>query len=158
MKRIVVLLVFMFIPSFADCSQDEVAQWKEMNISYESGEKIHISQEIFKLNALSLSWDGKTIVVPKEELEDIALPIIESLYFSFSKFSVEPLKDVPYRVIHLEYGPERYGEHPEVTFLFYKGRYQERRVRTKISATSWTHEVKKPGQSVERGGTERVVR
>lgn len=158
MKKLIVLLAFMFIPSFADCSQDELAQWKEMNISYESGERIRISQDIFKLKALSLTWGSKTIDVPKEELEGIALPLMESLYLSFSEFSVEPLKGVPYRVIHLIYGPEMYGERPEVTFLFYKGRYQERTVRTKVSATSWKHEVKKPGKPVERGGTERVVR
>jgi hypothetical protein len=158
MKKLIVVLAFMFIPSFADCSQDGVAQWKEMNISYDSGEKIRLSLEIFKLKSLSLTWGGKTIVVPREELEDIALPLIESLYYSFNEFSIEPLKGVQYRVIHLEYGPEMYGEHPEVTFLFYKGRYQERRVRKKISATSWKHEVKKPGKPIEGGGTERVVR
>lgn len=158
MNKLIVILAFMIIPSFADCSQDEVAQWKEMNISYESGERIRISQDIFKLMALSLAWGNKTIDVPKEELVGIALPLMESLYLSFSKFSVEPLKDVPYRVIHLIYGPEMYGERPEVTFVFYKGRYQERRVRTKVSATSWKHEVKKSGKPVESGGSERMVR
>jgi len=157
MKKIIILLILMFVPSFAICSQDNLAQWKEMNISYETGEKINILQDNFKLKALSLTWDGKTIVVPEEELQDISLPLIETLYLSFNEFTVETLRGVPYRVIHLKYESEAFGEFPDVEFLFYKGRYQERMVRKKITATSWKHEVKKPGKPVERSGTERVV-
>lgn len=158
MKRIIVLLILILVPSIAVCSKDTRSQWKEMNISFETGEKIHISQDkFFKLNALSLTWNGKTIVVPKEELQGIVFPLIETLYLSFNEFTVENLQGVPYRVIRLKYESEAFGEFPDVEFLFYKGRYQERTVRKKITATSWKLEVKKPGKPVERSGTERVV-
>ncbi len=161
MKRIFLLFVVLLIPNIAYSFQDEVAMWSRMEISFQSGEKITISQDQLKLKSLTLSWDGKNIEVPAEELQDISFPHINTLFLSFSEFYVPDLIGVPYRVIHFRYGLEKdeaYGEFPEANFLFYKGQLQERKIRKKDSPTHWNHEVKRSGEPVKTNGTETVIR
>ncbi|GLI37282.1 hypothetical protein [Geobacter hydrogenophilus] len=161
MIKTFLLLALILMPTFAWCFQDEVAEWTEMNISYKSGEKIAIAQENLKIKSLALMWEGKEIEIPREELEGISFPFSNTLYLSYSTFHFGELNGVPYKVIHFRYGLEKdesFEEFPEVSFIFYKGAYQERDVRRKVSADSWQHEVKKRGKPVQTGGTEQQLR
>jgi len=161
MKKLIVLVVVLLSPSIVYCFQDKVAIWSDMTMKFDTGDRIAISQDNFKIQSLSLTWNDKTIEIPEEDLQGISLPHLNTLYLSYSEFSFGDLKGVPYRVIHFRYGLEKeesFGEFPKASFTFYKSYYQERRIRRKDSPTSWQHEVKEKGKPIQDGGHEEIIK
>jgi hypothetical protein len=161
MKKIILVIACLLLPSGVYCFQDKIAVWSDVNMAFDTGDRISISQDKLTLTSLSLTWDERTIEVPVEDLKGISFPHINTLYVSYGEFHVGDLEGVPYRIINFRYGLEEdksFGEFPEANFLFYKGRYQERRVRRKDSPSSWKHEIKERGKPAQAGGTERRIK
>jgi hypothetical protein len=162
MRKAFILLVILLAPSLAYSFQDKIAIWSKLEYSFETGEKMIITQDHLKLKSLSLILNGKHIQVPAEELSDITLPHIHTIYLSYSEFHAPGLTGVPYHVIHFRYGAskdeESFGEFPEAMFTFYKGSYQERTIRVKTSPTSWKLIEKKAGQQSQISGSESRIK
>ncbi len=138
-KNLLILFAFIFtVPAIAH--RDRLGKISKAVLTFEDGGTIVLTKNRSNILSLALQTDTGFAEVKKEDLSGIDNPQFDSIKMTWSTFSSGELAGVAYKVVGFQYGTEEkkaFGEHPEVSFHFYDGRYHHRELRVKTSPTIW---------------------
>jgi hypothetical protein len=148
-------------PLLAHGTQDLIAPWHEVSVvAMVDGVLVKAEAKAHdnKITVLSLELGGRKIIVPPSEYHDLTFPQLHTFRIVYN-----PKDDKhPWGAgIRFHYGDTKHAldnsDLNDVTFGFSETRYELRWTRERVSADTWQHYQKVPGQPIEKMGVERFI-
>ena len=157
-------LYFFFVLTFAltsRASQDRAMPWNAVTLEFgfdiggdpAAKGTVHIANPGHFITEIALNWNSTKFDVPASEFSSVPEPKLETLKVLYGSFYGGVHDNAPYLVVELRFGQPTLGEYPRAQFLFSAGRYQDLRITTRTSETTWVDTVKLPGEDAKRAGT-----
>ena len=153
MKALVTAVIGLVIAVDCFASQDRIASWNSIEVQTSKSDRdIRVSASANEegLQKLSMSVDGKTLLVPPSEFADLKKVRLNSLRILFGRYGeYSGLDGVAYQYVSIEFGePHKTTsgwDYDTADFMFFSGRYQKRTVNRLSSPGQWSVEEKDPG-------------
>jgi len=130
--------------------RDRLGKISRAELTFEDGGTVVITKDRIAVLTVSLQTDSGLAEVKKEDLVGIEFPQFDTIEMTWSTSS----SGIPYKAVSFRFGSDdrkAFGEFPEVSFVFYGGKYHHRSFKKKISADSWRI------TDVEFGGVESIL-
>jgi hypothetical protein len=161
MRRALLCIAVLFSPVVSHGTQDLIAPWTEVSVvATVDGVLVRGEAKTHndKITLLSMEVKGRKIIVPVSEYADIRFPQLHTFKIIYSpKDAKEPWG----AAIALYYGDTTNAtdnsDLNDAVFGFSDNKYEQRWTRERVSADTWQHYRKLPGESVEKMGVERVI-
>jgi hypothetical protein len=143
-------------------SSDLMSAISEVEFRSLNRERLVIQLWNAAVTEIAFEDSGKRIPIPKNALEGIVKPQLDTVAILSGRYSnADGKRGAEYKFVRFSFGDaasKRFGLYPEVEFHFIDGVYVERRTKRMLSEHSWTHDVMKadektPNQALEPTAT-----
>ncbi len=153
MKR--AFLLSLLATALVAAASDIPIPWDSVSINFGSPAKESVKLTVRKdrLTEVLLRWNGSDFVVPASEFASVPNPQLNTVATIYGQYYGSAHGDVPYLLVEMRYGTERFGEFSRAQFLFHSGRYQELILATRVSERTWQDMRKLPGKKPTKSGT-----
>jgi len=161
MKSSLYFFLVLTVALTSRASQDRAMPWNAVTLEFgfniggdpTAKGTVHIANPGQTITELTVNWNDTKFDVPSTEFSIVPQPQLQTLKVLYGSFYGGVHDNAAYLIVELRFGQPTLGEYPRAQFLFSSGRYQDLRITTRTSETTWEDTVKLPGEVAKRGGT-----